>query len=76
VVRNVRPRERVPRVAIAIALAAGASRAPRWLRLPLYGLAAEMLATVAMEYCPVNAMLGRGLEERKWTTLRTNRVEA
>jgi hypothetical protein len=75
-VRNVTSAEWVPRVAIAVGVASGALGAPKWLRIGLYGLAVATLATVALQYCPINAVLMRGSEGRDgWTTLRTHRVQ-
>jgi hypothetical protein len=75
--RNVRATEWVPRVAIAVGVASGALGAPKWLRIGLYGLSVAALATVATQYCPINAALMRRSDARaRWTTLRTHRVQA
>ena len=74
---NVRPVERVPRIAMALAAGAGAAIAPPpAVKVLLYGAAAGLLMTVATNYCPVNAWLDREYSEAdQWRTLRSWRVE-
>jgi hypothetical protein len=74
---NVDASEYVPR--ILIAGAAGMSAA--FVRHPavrglLLAAGGGLLTTVALSYCPCNAILGRTAEEPEWRTLKTWRVEA
>jgi hypothetical protein len=75
--RNVDASEYVPRILIALAAGLGAAfvrhPAARGLLLAAGG---GLLSTVALSYCPCNALLGRTAEESEWRTLKTWRVEA
>ena len=75
--QNIGTKERIPRVAMAIAAAVGASAAgSSWTKGALLVLAGGLLGTVATGYCPLSATLGRDTtEEPAWRTIRTWRVE-
>jgi hypothetical protein len=76
--QNIGTKERIPRVAMAIAAAIGASATrSNWSKGALLVLAGGLLSTVATGYCPISAVLGRDTtEEPVWRTIKTWRVEA
>ena len=76
--QNIGTKERIPRVAMAVAAAVGASAAgSNWTKGALMVLAGGLLSTVATGYCPISAALGRDTtEEPAWRTIKTWRVEA
>jgi hypothetical protein len=75
--QNIGPQERIPRIAMAIAAAVGASSTrSNLLKSAFLALAGGLLSTVATGYCPVSAALGRDTAEKpEWRNLRTWRVE-
>ena len=76
--QNIGTNERIPRVAMAIAAAVGASAAgSNWTKGALMVLAGGLLSTVATGHCPISAALGRDTTEAPaWRTIKTWRVEA
>ena len=74
--KNIGSQELGPRIAMAMAAAAGAAAtrsnpARGWL----LALAAGLVGTVATGYCPVSAAFGRDTSEQpQWRTIRTSRV--
>jgi len=76
--KNVADSEIVPRIGLAFVAAAGAAWAqPAALKAVLFGVAAGMLTTVAIGYCPVTALREADQSEQPtWRTLKTYRVEA
>jgi len=76
--QNIGSEERIPRIAMALAAAVGASRMRSNLsKGALLALAGGLLGTVATGYCPVSAAVGRNTaEEPEWRTIKTWRVEA
>ena len=76
-VRNVPSVERTPRVVVALAAGVGAALArSATVKTMLFGLAGGLLTTVAIEYCPLNALRDRrGPPPSRWRTLRSWRVE-
>ena len=75
---NIGSQERIPRIAMAIAAAVGASATrSNVLKGAFIALAGGLLSTVATGYCPITAALGRDTaEEPGWRTIKTWRVEA
>lgn len=76
--QHIGAKERIPRVAMAIAATVGASAAgSHWTRGAWLVLAGGLLSTVATGYCPLSAALERDTtEEPTWRTIKTWRVEA
>ena len=76
--QNIRSEERIPRIAMAVAAAIGASRTRSSLsKGALLALAGGLLGTVATGYCPISAAVGRNTaEEPTWRTIKTWRVAA
>jgi hypothetical protein len=76
--QNIGTKERIPRVAMAVAAAVCASTAgSNWTKGALLVLAGGLLSTVATGYCPLSAALGRDTtEDAAWRTIKTWRVEA
>lgn len=76
--QNIGSAERIPRIAMAVAAAVGASfTRSTLLKGGLLALAGGLLSTVATGYCPISAALERDTaEEPTWRTIKTWRVEA
>lgn len=76
--QNIGSGERIPRVAMAMAAAIGASATrSNVVKGALLVLAGGLLSTVATMYCPISAVLGRDTaEEPAWRTIKTWRVAA
>ena len=76
--QNIGSQERIPRIAMALAAAAGASATrSKMLKSALLTIAGGLLSTVATGYCPISAAFGRDTAEKPgWRTLKTWRVEA
>jgi hypothetical protein len=75
--QNIGAKERIPRIAMAMAAAIGASRMRSNLsKGALLALAGVLLGTVASGYCPISEAVGRNTaEEPTWRTIKTWRVE-
>ena len=76
--QNIGSEERIPRIAMALAAAIGASATrSNLLKGAFLALAGGLLSTVATGYCPISAALGRDTaEEPTWRTIKTWRVAA
>jgi hypothetical protein len=74
--QNIGSEERIPRIAMAVAAAIGASRTRSNLsKGALLALAGGLLSTVATGFCPISAAIGRNTaEEPAWRTIKTWRV--